>query len=197
MAKPTAKNETANEKKVKKDGAKRVYSRKRKTPNKKGSKINKAVVVEETPAEDTEDVIIEEVVAVDEEEEVVEEDCTENAVTENVVESNEAVDITVSTSKRIDIEPGENEESSSIGIDGFRLVDMSILSIVFKVLSCPGCKATNCITLSESGKQGLSSTLILKCDFCLYEYSFSTSKKCRPQNSTKKKKRNGVVSSMR
>ena len=43
---------------MKKDGAKRVYSRKRKNPNKKGSKINKAVVVEETPAEDTEDIII-------------------------------------------------------------------------------------------------------------------------------------------
>jgi len=73
-----------------------------------------------------------------------------------------------------------------MGIDGFRLVDMSILSDVFKVLACPGCKATNCIKLSESEKQGLSSTLILQCDFCLYKYS-STSKKCRPQNSKKKR----------
>ena len=46
MAKPTAKKITGNASRVKKDGAKRVYSRKRKTPNKKGCKRHKVVVVE-------------------------------------------------------------------------------------------------------------------------------------------------------
>ena len=164
---------------MKKDGAKRVYSRKRKTPNKKGCKRHKVVVVEEDPQD-----VIESI-----EEAVVDEDFTiENVVTENLIDSDKTVVATASTSKVVAIEPEENEESSIMDIVGFRLIDISILSNVFKVLSCPGCKGTDCINLSESGKQGLASTLQLQCEFCLYKYSFATSRKCRPLNSTKKKK---------
>ena len=97
MTKPTAEKPTFNASRVKKDGAKRTYSRKRKSPNQKSNKKHKVVVVESPP----EDVIIEsieEAVVV----EAVENFSGVNVVAENVINC----DKTASTSKVVDIESG-------------------------------------------------------------------------------------------
>ena len=61
-------------------------------------------------------------------------------------------------------------------IDGYRFVDMEILSIVISVLSCPVCQLCS-LTLREkfSEKMGFASFLVIKCSDCKFSHDFYTS----------------------
>ena len=63
---------------------------------------------------------------------------------------------------------------------GFRIVDISVLSSILASLRCPSCtKGKVCFEEDEESKMGLTSLLILKCTAakCSYHHSFYTSSK--------------------
>ena len=65
-------------------------------------------------------------------------------------------------------------------LQGFRIVDISVLSSVLASLRCPSCTKGNvCLEEDEESKMGLTSLLILKCTAakCSYHHSFYTSSK--------------------
>ena len=69
--------------------------------------------------------------------------------------------------------------TASSPISGYRLIDMSILTDEFLLLSCPGCHGIQCLKLcdnNEKKKKGLARHLQLSCTICLYCHIFFTSK---------------------
>ena len=179
MAKPTQKRPEGNSGRCKKDRSKRTYAKKRKCPNKNKKKAAKASV-EEAQIDTVEQVL-----------DVTIDDLEPESVDEQgpSVPSNS----TASATKVVDIE-SETPPSSPDAILGFRLMDMSILAGVINLLSCPGCKGTNCLNLTDLDlkKQGLARTLQLECEFCLYTHSFCTSKQVKPSNNSLGRKFNEV-----
>ena len=135
-----------------KQRSKKVYAKKRKTPNK-----NKKQAATKQPVSDVN--IVE-----------VEPNCSTEA---NEVESIESTK-TASTEKVVDIEVPEVKEQP---ISGFRLLEMTILSKVLSILACPDCKNTFSLSLYEivSQKIGLSSYLSIKCDVCDFSHQFYSS----------------------
>ena len=70
-------------------------------------------------------------------------------------------------------------DSVSNNLEGFRLVDMSILKDLLSLLCCPGpeCKETSLIVEEdERKKKGLSSFLTVNCTTCPFSWSSHTSK---------------------
>ena len=72
-------------------------------------------------------------------------------------------------------------------ISGYQLIDMSILTGVFTLLSCPGCHRIQFLNFKKLMKNGLARHLQLSCTVCLYSNSFFTLKQI---NLPKKKKKN-------
>ena len=130
-----------------KQKSKRVYGKKRKTPNKKGKQRTSKVVEENVVAEAAQNTDI---------------NFDVTAVT------------TTSTKKLQTIETSDILDQA---ISGFRLVEMSILSKVLSILACPDCKNTNTLSLVEvsNKKIGLSSLLKIECNVCDYFHQFYTS----------------------
>ena len=83
---------------------------------------------------------------------------------------------TISDAKVIDLLSDKVVDDTEIS--GYRLVDASILSLIFKSLCCPDCKNGDCLQLYDlaSKKKGLARCLELKCSCCSYTRTFYTSK---------------------
>jgi hypothetical protein len=80
---------------------------------------------------------------------------------------------------------------SNSHIQGYRLLDLSILQDIFICLNCPNCQETGTMFLEEDHqrKKGLASYLVLTCE-CGYEKEFYTSRtvdNCNNINTTSKK----------
>lgn len=74
----------------------------------------------------------------------------------------------------------ESDGMKYADLQGFRIVDMSVLATVLASLRCPSCTKGNvCLEEDEESKMGLASLLILKCTAakCSYHHSFYTSSK--------------------
>ena len=119
-----------------KQRSKKLYSKKRRNPN-KGKKL--------VPKVDVEQLLI------------AEENPTEQQINVNV-----HIDTTVSSDNVELIEPPKD----SVSPTGFRLIDLSILSNVFTLLACPNCLYTNTCQLIdiEEKKKGLSRYMQVKCN---------------------------------
>ena len=95
---------------------------------------------------------------------------------------------TASSSKIIDIPVEDTATSSStkgllyqqtvVPPSGYRLIDISILANIFRVVCCPECKDTKTLQLSDINdeKKGLARLLKLQCTSCLYTKTFFTAK---------------------
>ena len=67
-------------------------------------------------------------------------------------------------------------------VEGYRLVDMTILGNVFKSLSCPECFSDNLFFEERlKKKSGFSSFLSVSCKNCPFSRNFTTSKRCAPE----------------
>ena len=64
-------------------------------------------------------------------------------------------------------------------IDGYRIIDVALLEVVFKEMRCPDCLLLT-LSLQEmpQKKKGLSLYLFVKCKECEYERPFYTSQAC-------------------
>ena len=84
------------------------------------------------------------------------------------------MDLSSSSQKVKIIEASTQKEKEKIS--GYRLIDASILSHVFKLVLCPRCSMST-LSLGDkvSKKQGLSSLLRLNCLNCDFYYEFYTS----------------------
>ena len=80
-------------------------------------------------------------------------------------------DETVSQSKVEPIPSPINELLS-----GYRLIDINILSVLFKHVSCSICKAVG-LLLCQKQKPGLTFTSTLSCSECDWQYEFCSSPK--------------------
>lgn len=81
---------------------------------------------------------------------------------------------TVSHSKIQEIVSATPKSSDSI--NGYRIIDVSILKSIFELMRCPECTASY-LTLQEifEKKKGLASFLVVKCTACDYAIDFYTS----------------------
>ena len=64
--------------------------------------------------------------------------------------------------------------TKSDGLEGFRLVDMSILRNIIGLFSCPECEEDGCVYI---GRKGLASCLQIECTNCSFSYTTYTSKR--------------------
>ena len=66
--------------------------------------------------------------------------------------------------------------TASSPVSGYRLIDMSILTDVFMVLSFPGCRRIQCHKLFDINEKqkGLARHLQLSCTVCLHNPTFFT-----------------------
>ena len=78
---------------------------------------------------------------------------------------------------------------SNSHIQGYRLLDLSILQDIFICLNCPNCQETGTMFLEEDHerKKGLASYLVITCE-CGYEKEFYTSQTVDNSNNTTSKK---------
>ena len=72
-----------------------------------------------------------------------------------------------------------SKPSCTTKIDGYRIIDVALLEVVFKEMRCPDCLLLT-LSLQEmpQKKKGLSSYLFVKCKECEYEQPFYTSQAC-------------------
>ena len=61
-------------------------------------------------------------------------------------------------------------------LSGYRLIDINILSVLFKHVSCSICKAVG-LLLCQKQKHGLAFTFTLSCSECDWQYEFCSSPK--------------------
>lgn len=82
---------------------------------------------------------------------------------------------TPTSSKLVHVSP---MVSSGEKIIGFRLIDVSILNDVFRLMACPDCFSTNSLELIDicERKKGLAKLSKLQCNSFLYSYEFYSSK---------------------
>ena len=76
----------------------------------------------------------------------------------------------------------DDSSEESTENEGFRLVNISVLAMVFEYLPCPSCKrGVLSLEEDEASKMGLASLLVLKCTGgnCLFTCQFYTSDKIR------------------
>jgi hypothetical protein len=75
------------------------------------------------------------------------------------------------------------ESSYNTLLSGYRIIDIEVLSVIFKELICPMCFNEDSLVLSDNLKDrhGLASFLVLKCSNCLFRKNFCTSKKSGKQ----------------
>lgn len=83
---------------------------------------------------------------------------------------------------QLDDSSEESTENEGEILQGFRLVDISVLATVFESLPCPSCKrGVLSLKEDEASKMGLASLLVLKCTRgkCSFTCQFYTSGKIR------------------
>ena len=142
-----------------KQGAKRVYAKKRTNPNKGKKKQSKT-----TPSK-----------RLTSEENVNNLDFIVSEATENNERDAIPAPTTISSAKVVDIDPVE-EHFNQLGT-GFRLIELSILGEVFSLMSCPSCISTDSMQLYDISekKKGLARYLEVRCSACPFIHGFYTS----------------------
>ena len=88
--------------------------------------------------------------------------------------------------RKLDTKSDDSSDESNgmeyADLQGFRIVDISVLATVLASLRCPSCtKANVCLEEDKESKMGLASLLVLKCTAakCSYHHSFYTSSKIK------------------
>ena len=149
----TKKSETGNASKCTKARSKKVYIRKRKHYGNQYS-IKKAP--EDCKTTTTSPTTIEDAVKTKRKSIVTEEDMMKTASFKKIKE--------VAVAK-------------SNTLDGFRIIDVSILLEFIGLFSCPECQEKKSLHIDEDmlKRKGLSSFLVVKCSTCFFSYSIYTS----------------------
>ena len=103
---------------------------------------------------------------------------TSSSSENNTASTNAAEEFRSFTESKRKIPDESLSEDEDICDDGFRLIDIAILTSVFEAYNCPKCKCGH-IVLKENmnAKMGLASQLSLKCSalMCTYSLDFYTS----------------------
>ena len=61
-------------------------------------------------------------------------------------------------------------------MEGFRIIDITILSNLISCFACPECKQCSLLLDESHDKRGLASHLVVYCNSCNLEYETFTSK---------------------
>ena len=176
-------NESGNSKHCSKQKSKRTYTKKRVCWMKKAKANAIDIVAEGNPELEIEPVIPEDNIDIVVEGNLIDFETEPVIAEDNILPGNshdlehQAANITVSSSKVIDVETETHEDEEEI-ITGYRIMDTEILNTVFHLLSCPDCSITNTIKLVDilPKKKGLASCLALECSNCNFTHQFYSSK---------------------
>jgi len=150
---------TGNAERCAKQASKKAYSRK------KGFKGNQFYYADGTPK--PKKVVNDPVVVAD----------GANTSSGNVV-AEEDLNSTISAKKIVDVDADVDDNNTDSYLQGYRLIDLSILKEIIELFCCPVCKHDGHVSIVEnkSKRKGLASFLEIKCINCNFEFKSYTSK---------------------